>query len=159
MKIWVDADACPREAKELVFRAAIRLKIPTCLVANSPMRVPRSPWITLETVGGGFNEADDYIADHVAPGDVVITADIPLAARIVDRGAVGIDPRGQVFTEENVKARLATRNLMAELRESGICDGGPLPYRPKDKSNFASILDRQLTRLSSLESRQPNIST
>ncbi len=153
MKIWVDADACPREAKDLVFRAAIRLKIPATLVANSPMRIPRSPWITLDRAPSGFNEADDYIVERVSSGDLVVTADIPLAARIVDRGAVGIDPRGQVFTEDNVKARLATRNLLAELRESGLSGGGPLPYRSKDKSAFASTLDFQLTKLARLAPR------
>jgi len=144
--IWVDCDACPRDAKDLVFKAAARLQIATRLVANRGMWVPDSPWIELIVVGNDFNEADDYIADNVTPGDLVITADIPLAARIVDGGALGIDPRGHVFDEDNVKHFLARRNLMADLREGGMIGDGPPPYGPKDRSRFASALDRLLTR-------------
>jgi len=147
MKIWVDADACPRDAKEMIYRTAMRMEILACLVANSPLRTPKSQWITVETVGHGFDVADDFIADNVTEGDVVITADIPLAARIVDKGAHGIDPRGKMFTEENVKERLATRDLLSELRDQGMTSGGPPPYKPKDKSKFASALDRLLTKL------------
>ena len=147
MKIWVDADACPRDAKDIVFRTAMRLKVETILVANSPLNTPQSPWISVEVVAKGLDIADDYIADHVADGDLVITADIPLAARVVDRGATGIDPRGQLFTEDNVKEKLATRNLMTSLRDDGMVGGGPPPYKPKDKSKFASSLDQLVTRL------------
>lgn len=146
MLIWVDCDACPRDAKDLVFRAAERLSIETRLVANRGMWVPASPWIELIVVGQDFNEADDYIATNIAPGDLVVTADIPLAARIVDGGALGIDPRGQIFDEDNVKHYLASRNLMADLREGGMIGAGPPPYSPKDRSRFASALDRLLTR-------------
>ncbi len=147
MQIWVDADACPRDAKDLVFRAAIRLEIPTRLVANAPMRLPRSTWIHLDLVDKGLNLADDFIAENVAPGDLVVTADIPLAARIVDRGALGIDPRGLIYSETNVKQRLASRNLLAELRETGLVQGGPPPYGPKDRNKFASALDQLLRKL------------
>ncbi len=147
MKMWVDADACPRDAKDIVFRTAMRLKVHTILVANSPLQTPRSEWIAVEVVAKGLDIADDYIADHVVDGDLVITSDIPLAARVVDRGAAGIDPRGQLFTEDNVKEKLATRNLMTSLRDGGMIGGGPPPYKPKDKSKFASSLDQLVTRL------------
>ncbi len=147
MKIWVDADACPVVIKDILYRTAMRMEVPACLVANNFLRTPASEWITVEVVGHGFDVADDYIADNVKPGDVVITADIPLAARIVDAGAHGIDPRGGMFTEENVKERLATRDLLSELRDQGMMGGGPPPYKAKDKSKFASALDRLLTRL------------
>ena len=147
MKMWVDADACPRDAKDLVFRAAKRMQIETILVANAAMHVPKSPWIRIEIVGQGLDIADDFIADNVVDEDLVITADIPLAARIVDKGAACLDPRGGVFDADNVKARLATRNLMADLRNEGMFGGGPPPYKPKDRSNFASALDRLLTRM------------
>lgn len=145
MHILVDADACPRAAKELIFRTAQRRQIETVLVANGGMRVPQSPWIRLELVDQGSDVADDWIAAHATSGDIVITADIPLAARIVDKGAVGIDPRGLVYHENNVKDRLAARNLMFELREVGMMGGGPPPYKDKDKSKFASALDRLIT--------------
>ena len=147
MKIWVDADACPRDAREMVYRTANRLKVETILVANSSMRFPKSAFISMQIVEKGFDVADDQIAENVAPGDLVITADIPLAARIVDKGAAGIDPRGQIFDEENVKERLATRNLLMELRDAGMVGGGPKPYKPADKSRFASALDRLVTRM------------
>ena len=147
MKIWVDADACPRDAKDVIYKTAIRLKVQTILVANTSLRHPDSQWLSNEVVGRGFDVADDYIADNVAPGDLVITADIPLAARIVDGGATGIEPRGQVFNEDNVKERLATRNLLAELRDGGLTGGGPPPYRARDKSKFASSLDYLVTKM------------
>lgn len=147
MKVWVDADACPKAAKELLFRAADRLKVETHLVANATMHVPKSRNIHFTLVEGGLDVADDYIADSVEKGDLVITADIPLAARVVDKGAACLDPRGQVMDEDNVKSKLATRNLMADLRDEGFMGGGPPPYKPKDRSNFASALDRTLTRL------------
>ena len=147
MKIWVDADACPRDAKDVVMRAANRLKIKTTLVANQSMRFPKSAWVDLVVVPSGSDRADDFIAAHVLPGDVVIVEDIPLAARIVDAGAIGIDPRGSVFHQENVKHKLAARNLLADLRDAGMVGGGPAPYRPRDKSKFASALDRMLTKL------------
>jgi len=145
--IWIDADACPRPAKEIVFKAGKRLGIKVKLVANQWMRIPNSPLIELVVVESGLDVADDAIAEAVAKDDLVITADIPLAARIVDRGARGIDPRGLVYSAENVKEKLATRNLLAELREVGMMGTGPPPYKPKDRSKFASALDRLLTKL------------
>lgn len=147
MQIWIDADACPRDAKELVFRAANRLKIQTFLVANQPMRVPKSSFLDLVVVEQGLDVADDYIAENVAPGDLVIVEDVPLASRIVAAGAVGLTPRGMEFHENNVQTKLASRNLMADLREVGFVGGGPKPYKPKDRANFASALDRLLNRL------------
>ena len=147
MHIWIDADACPRDAKDLVFRAAERLNIKTTLVANQTMRIPKSRWIELVLVPKGLDEADNYIADRVQPGDVVVAEDVPLSARLVDAGATGIDPRGTIYTEENVKQRLAARNLLADLREQGMMGGGPAPYKPKDRAKFASALDRLLTQL------------
>ena len=146
MILWVDADACPKDAKDVIYRTANRLAIETHLVANTHLRTPFSKWITVDVVGSGFDVADDFIAEQVNQGDVVITADIPLASRIVKKGAIGIDPRGQLLDEDNVADRLATRNLMAELRDGGMVTGGPPPYKPKDKSRFASTLDRTLVQ-------------
>ena len=146
MKIWIDADACPREIREIVYRASERLELPVCLVANSYMNVPDSPLISIIVVSKGFDAADDHIADEVSPEDIVITADVPLAARIVERGTVAIDPRGEVYTEENVGSRLSVRNLMQELRSGGLVQGGPPQMDPKDTHKFASALDRELTK-------------
>ncbi len=153
MQIWIDADACPRVIKEIVFRASERLDVPVCLVANSSLAKHHSRLITSVMVAGGFDVADDYIAEHAAPGDLVITADIPLAARIVARGAVGIDPRGELYTEENVGERLSMRDLMTELRGAGMVQGGPAQFGATDRQRFASSLDRLLTRM--LRGRNP----
>ena len=147
MKIWIDADACPRMIKEVVFKVAVRLRIPATLVANSGMFVPRSPLIGIDVVGGGVDEADRHIVAHSSPGDLVVTADIPLASALVEKGVVAIDPRGVVYSSSNVKEALATRNLMHDLRESGLNQGGPAPLGPKDRERFANALDRELTRL------------
>lgn len=146
MKIWIDADACPRDIREIVFRASERLSIPVCLVANSYMNIPDSPLVSLKVVSKGFDAADDHIVDEVSSGDIVITADVPLAARIVERGTVAIDPRGEVFDEENVGERLSVRNLMQELRSSGLVQGGPPQMDPMDAHRFASAFDRELTK-------------
>ena len=145
MKIWVDADGCPRAVKEIVFRASQRRQVPAVLVANRPLATPPSKWITSIVVKAGLDVADDWIAEHVAPEDIVITADIPLAARVVEKGATGINPRGEVYTEDNVRSRLSVRDFMHELRESGIETGGAPPFGPKDKQRFANSLDRSLT--------------
>ena len=146
MKIWIDADACPRDIREIVYRASERLELPVCLVANSYMSFPDSPLISLNVVSKGFDAADDHIAGEVSPEDIVITADVPLAARIVERGTVAIDPRGEVFDEENAGERLSVRNLMQELRSGGLVQGGPPQMDPKDTHKFASALDRELTK-------------
>ncbi|WP_305046848.1 YaiI/YqxD family protein [Geoalkalibacter sp.] len=146
MKIWIDADACPRVIKDIVYRASARLGIPVCLVANNDLSRAHSPLVSSVRVSASDNAADDYIVEHAAPTDLVITADIPLAARIVARDGVAIDPRGDVYTEENVGERLSTRNLLNELREAGIVQGGPEPLGMTDRQKFASALDRLLTR-------------
>ena len=147
MQIWIDADACPRVIKEIVFRASERLGIQVCLVANTSLAKHHSRLITSVEVPGGFDVADDYIAEHAGPDDLVITADIPLAARIVANGAVGLDPRGELYTEENVGERLSVRDLMAELRGAGMIQGGPAQFSATDRQRFASSLDTILTRM------------
>lgn len=147
MKLWIDADAAPGDIKEVAFRSAARLSLPTVLVANQPLTPPRgNMFVSAVTVEGGPNVADAYIAEHADPGDVAITADIPLAAILVAKQVFVIDPRGTEYTAENVGHRLATRDLMDELRGSGTVTGGPRPFSPKDKQAFAATLDRVLTR-------------
>jgi len=147
MRIWIDADACPRVIKEIVFRASERLDIPVCLVANTSLAKHHSRLIESVLVEGGFDVADDYIAEHAAPDDLIVTADIPLAARIVAKGAVGLDPRGELYTEENVGERLSMRDLMMELRGAGMVQGGPAQFGATDRQRFASSLDTLLTRM------------
>jgi uncharacterized protein YaiI (UPF0178 family) len=144
MQIWVDADSCPRAAKEILYRAAERVRVPLTLVANRPLRVPRSRYIDTIQVAGGFDVADGAIVARVRPGDLVITADIPLAAAVVKKGACALDPRGTLYTKENVGEMLATRNLMDELRASGEVTGGPPPFDYSDRMAFANHLDRFL---------------
>lgn len=147
MKIWIDADACPRVVKEIVFRASQRLKLPVCLVANTDLSRAHTPLVTSVRVGAGFDVADDYIAEHADASDLVITADIPLAARVVEKGSVALDPRGELYTEENVGERLSMRNLMQDLRNDGLLLGGPAQLGLADRQRFASSLDRVLTRM------------
>ena len=147
MKIWIDADACPRVIKEIVFRASERLQVPVCLVANKDLSKAHARLVTSVLVAEGFDVADDYIALHAAPDDLVITADIPLAARVVARGGVALDPRGELYTEENVGERLSMRDLMQELRMEGVVHGGPAQLGLTDRKRFASALDRLLTRM------------
>ena len=147
MKIWIDADACPRIIKEIVFRASERLHLPVCLVANMDLSKAHSPLVTSVRVAEGADAADDYIVQHAAPEDLVVTADIPLAARLVARGGVALDPRGELYTEENVGERLSTRDLMQELRAAGLVQGGPAQLGLVDRQRFASALDRTLTRM------------
>jgi uncharacterized protein YaiI (UPF0178 family) len=147
MKIWVDADACPRIIKDIVFRASERLQVPVCLVANKGLNKHDSHLVTSVQVAEGLDVADDYIAEHAAATDLVITADIPLAARIVDKGGVALDPRGELYTEDNVGERLSVRDLMQELRMAGLVYGGPSQFSLTDRQRFASALDRMLTRM------------
>jgi uncharacterized protein len=147
MKIWVDADACPRVMKEIVFRAARRLETPVVLVANKGLAKHHEELVTSVVVPEGPDVADDYIAEHATPDDLVITADIPLAARIVQKGGVALDPRGELYTEENVGEKLAYRDLMQELRAGGLLQGGPSQLGLADRQHFASALDRTLTRM------------
>lgn len=146
MQIWVDADACPQVIKEILFRAAVRAQVMTTLVANTTLRTPPSPFITSVRVVKGFDVADHLIVQHVQPGDLVITADIPLAAEVIKRGAHALDPRGDLYSEDNVSERLAVRNLMQELRSTGDLLGGPAPFGQRDRQLFANHLDRFLIR-------------
>ncbi len=145
MQIWIDADACPRVIKEILFKASERLKIPVCLVANKSLARHNSHLVESIVVDDGPDVADDYIVSHAVPEDLVVTADIPLAARIVANGGIAIDPRGELYTEENVGEILAMRNLMMELREGGLVQGGPAAFSTTDKQRFASSLDRIVT--------------
>ncbi|MBC7358741.1 MAG: YaiI/YqxD family protein [Desulfacinum sp.] len=154
MNIWIDADGCPRDIKEIVFRAARRLRLPVFVVGNRPLAVPRSPLITMVRVSGDFDAADQAIAQRVAPGDLVITADVPLASQVVAKGAGAIDPRGTTYTEENVGERLSIRNFLHDLRGAGLAQGGPGPLSESDRRRFASALDRALTR--GLKADSPN---
>ena len=147
MKLWIDADACPRVIKEIVFRASERLNLPVLLVANKSMAKHHSRLVESIVVADGFDAADDYIAEQAGPEDLVVTADIPLAARIVAKGGVALDPRGELYTEENVGERLAMRDLMMELRSGGLVQGGPGQFSLTDRQRFASSLDCLLTRM------------
>lgn len=146
MHIWVDADACPAVIKEILYRAAQRLGIHLTLVANQPLQTPPSPWIRTVRVGRGFDVADKHIADHLEPGDLVITADIPLAAQVIEKGGDAINPRGERYTKENIRERLAIRDFMEELRSSGTLTGGPPPLGQADRQAFANALDRLLAQ-------------
>lgn len=147
MQIWVDADACPNVIKDILFRAANRTELPLILVANQPLNTPPSAFIKSIRVGAGFDVADDYIAQEVVKGDIVVTADIPLAAEIVAKGAYGINPRGELYTEQNIKQRLTMRNFMEEMRSTGQASGGPPPLDNRDKQTFANTLDRLLVKV------------
>lgn len=142
MQIWVDADACPVVIKEILFRAATRTKITTTLVANQFLRTPASSYIKTITVPSGFDVADSKIVELCELGDLVITADIPLAALVVAKGAHALNPRGELYTEANIKERLAMRNLMDELRNNGVETGGPAAFNQADRQVFAAALDK-----------------
>jgi uncharacterized protein YaiI (UPF0178 family) len=146
MHIWVDADACPGVIKEILFRAAERTKIATTLVANQLLRVPPSPYIRALQVPQGFDVADQRIAQEVEPGDLVITADIPLASLVIERGGFALNPRGEFYTPDNIRERLTMRNFMEELRGSGMEIGGPSAFSQSDRQAFAAALDRFLAR-------------
>ncbi len=146
LKIWVDADACPKPVKEILFRAAARVKAQTTLVANQALSVPKSPYIRALQVGGGFDVADNLIVQQVEAGDLVVTADIPLAAEVVAKGAVALNPRGERYTTENIRQRLQMRDFMEQMRSSGQVCGGPAPYSQTDRQAFANALDRILAR-------------
>ncbi len=146
MQIWVDADACPRVIKEILFRAAEKRRILLTLVANQPLRVPLSQHIRAIQVGSGFDVADDRIVTELQPGDLVITADIPLAAAVLDKGGQVLDPRGTLITADNIGERLMMRNVLDELRGSGIETVGPPPLSQGDRQAFANRLDAFLTR-------------
>ncbi len=146
MQIWVDADACPGEIKELLFRAAVRRKIKVTLVANQSMRVPTSEFIETVLVPYGANIADRQIVELLGPDDLVVTADIPLAADVVAKGGQALNPRGKLYSADNMADILATRNMLDQLRGGGQITGGPANFNAKDKQAFANQLDRWLAK-------------
>lgn len=146
MKIWVDADACPRPIKEILYRVAQTRKLELILVANQMLAVPRSPWIRSLVVAQGFDVADRTIVERAVPGDLVITADIPLAAAAVEKGVLALNPRGELYTADNVRQYLSMRNFMDQLRGSGVQTGGPEALHARDHAAFANQLDRLLAR-------------
>ena len=146
MSIWVDADACPRPVKEILFKAAERTGIELTLVANHAMAVPRVPNVRLVQVQGGFDVADQEIARRVAPGDLVVTADIPLAADVIARGAQALNPRGEMYSADTIRALLTMRDFMDTMRSSGVVTGGPPALSQADRQAFAGQLDRWLAR-------------
>ncbi|MGE5522542.1 MAG: YaiI/YqxD family protein [Rhodospirillaceae bacterium] len=145
MHIWVDADACPGVIKDILYRAAERERVALVLVANRPLRVPASPWIRTLQVPAGFDVADEKIAAEIESGDLVITADIPLASQAIARGAQALDPRGTLYTRNNIEEALTLRNFMSDLRGSGVQTRGPAPHSHADRQAFANQLDRWLT--------------
>jgi hypothetical protein len=148
MQIWVDADACPKVIKEILYRAATRTGVPLVLVANVPLRTPPGVPVRTVLVAAGMDAADREIARLAEPGDLVVTADIPLAAAAIEKGACALDPRGTLYTVDNIAERLTVRNLLDELRGAGLEGGGPAPFTPADRLAFANALDRLLARRS-----------
>lgn len=146
MKIWVDADACPGVIKDILFRAAERAEIAVTLVANHAMRIPPSRFIQLVTVSSGFDVADNEIVRRAAPGDLVITADIPLASEVIDKGALALNPRGELYTEHNIKSILNMRDFMDTMRASDVQTGGPAAIGQSEKQAFGNQLDRLITK-------------
>lgn len=146
-RIWVDADACPVAIKEILFRAAEREQVQVTLVANQFLRTPPSRFVRAVQVPGGFDVADAEIANRVAPGDLVVTQDIPLAAQVIAKGALAVHPRGELFTPDTIAQRLGMRDFMEELRGAGVDTGGPAAFHPRDKQAFANQLDGWLARL------------
>ncbi len=145
-QIWVDADACPKVIKEILFRAAERVGIQVTLVANQALSIPRSRYISTVQVPAGFDVADNHIAQQVVKGDLVITADIPLAADVIAKGALALNPRGELYTEANIRERLTMRDFMDTLRGSGVDTGGPPAMNQSDRQQFANQLDRLLAQ-------------
>lgn len=146
MQIWVDADACPNVIKDILFRAAERAKVAVTLVANSWIRTPPSRFVSALQVSGGLDVADTEIVERCAPGDLVVTADIPLAALVLEKGALALNPRGELYTADTIAQRLTMRNFMDELRGSGVNTGGPAGFHARDRQAFGNALDRWLAR-------------
>ncbi len=147
MEIWVDADACPAAIKNILFRAAKRTRVQLTLVANQPLRIPKSPWIKMLQVAAGFDVADNEIVKRLSVGDLVITGDIPLAAEVIEKGGHALNPRGELYSADNIRERLNMRDFMDTLRASGIDTGGPPALSQSDRNSFANHLDKLLTRL------------
>ena len=146
MQIWVDADACPNVIKEILFRAAERAQVPVTLVANQWVRAPASRFVRSVQVPAGLDVADSEIVRRVDADDLVVTADIPLAALVLDKGALALNPRGELYTRDNIAQRLSMRNFMDELRGAGVNTGGPAALHPRDRQAFANALDTWLAR-------------
>lgn len=146
MQIWVDADACPAPIKDILYRVANRRELQVTLIANRMLRVPPSPWIRCVQVPAGFDVADARIAEQARAGDLVITADVPLAGKVIAKGAFALDPRGIMLDDANIQERLTLRNFMDELRASGVETGGPSVFSAADRQRFANALDAFLTR-------------
>lgn len=146
MKIWIDADACPKIVKELLLRLSERQNVELTFVANHFIRLPQSDLISFIQVSQGFDMADDEIVRLIEPGDLVVTADIPLVSEAIEKGAQALNPRGQFYTEANIAERLAMRNMMEELRGNGLVSGGPSSYGVKEKENFANQLNKFVTK-------------
>ncbi len=146
MRIWVDADACPKVIKEILFRAAERVQVPLTLVANMKIHHPKSQFINAIEVAAGADVADAYIVENSEPGDLAITADIPLAAGMIEKGGFALNPRGELYTTDNVRRALSVRNMMDEMRGSGVITGGPPAFNQADRMAFANQLDRFLTK-------------
>jgi uncharacterized protein len=154
MKIWVDADACPVVIKEILFRAAERVQVPVTLVANQPIRVPPSRFVRSVQVAAGFDVADNEIVARLDPGDLVITADIPLAAEVIEKGGHALNPRGELYSADTIRSRLDVRDFMETLRASGVDTGGPPALHARDRQAFANQLDRFLHRYTRERDRQ-----
>jgi uncharacterized protein YaiI (UPF0178 family) len=146
MRIWVDADACPSVVKDILYRAAQRTNTLLILVANANLYPPSSPLIRTVRVGHGFDVADNYIVKHMEANDLVITADIPLAAEVIAKGGLALNPRGELYTQNNIKQRLNLRDMMEQLRAGGTQIGGPAAYGTKEKMAFANAIDRILAK-------------
>lgn len=146
MQIWVDADACPVPIKEILCRAAERWKVKLTFIANHAIKVPPSPFINTRQVGAGFDVADNEIVRLLEPGDLIVTQDIPLAAEVVDKGGSAMTPRGEPFTKDNIRQKLAMRNFMEEMRSAGEVTGGPSGFSNTDRKQFADGLDSWLQR-------------
>ncbi|MGO3346641.1 MAG: YaiI/YqxD family protein [Marinomonas sp.] len=146
MQLWVDADACPNVIKTILFRAAERVEILCILVANQAIAIPPSKWIERRVVSAGFDVADNYIVEHVLPNDLVVTADIPLAAEVIEKGALAVNPRGELYTRENIKQRLAMRDFMEQMRSLGVQTDGPATFNQQDRKAFANTLDKLLVQ-------------
>lgn len=153
MQIWIDGDACPVDVKELLFRTADRRKVRMTVIANSSIRIPRSEYLTTVLVSDGANVADRRIVELLEPGDLVVTADIPLAADVIAKGGEALDPRGELHTEATIGQRLAMRNLLDQMRGSGEVIRGPSGYNNNDRQAFANALDRWVTR--ALQTKSP----
>ncbi|WP_028305063.1 YaiI/YqxD family protein [Oceanospirillum maris] len=146
MQIWVDADACPKVIKDILFRASQRLELPMILVANQPLSVPPNCKIRAVQVPPGFDVADNYIVQNLSAGDLVITADIPLAAEVIDEGGHALNPRGELYTKNNIRERLMMRDFMSDLRSSGVQTGGPATLNQRDRQEFGNALDKFLAK-------------